>query len=302
MSATRVSTTLMAALALLALFAGSGQPARALTIYDIQHVDLGTDPTGTSPYDGSVVDCAGGIVTHIYAGSRPRLMLQDPDYLNGWGAIQVKGWSGDDTFAGVNVGDSISLTNVLVEEHRGTTFLQFGGSLPSGPAPDAQFSVEGTGNSIPAPTVVTLDKIAAPVEGPPGEWYVADHTAELYESMWLTVENVAVTAIDLGKEPDNYNLHNAAGNAWASDYMNVDLDYGELYHDYVHLSSQFVSVTGILEQYQKDDNWDYYQLMTTCTGDFMQVVPEPTACVALLTGIGCLVVWTLVRRRKPQFS
>ena len=73
---------------------GSVSPLQAITlsIYEIQYTD---DANGVSPKNGNVVDCFGGIVTHKRSGGRPRLILQDPNYSDGWGAIQVKGWSND---------------------------------------------------------------------------------------------------------------------------------------------------------------------------------------------------------------
>jgi hypothetical protein len=286
----RLATT---ALLFAAWFVGQ-VPAKAVTIFDIQYTDLTANPTGGSPYAGQTLDCAGGIVTNVWTGGQPRLVLQDPANPNGWGAIQVKGFKGANTFAGVSTGDWVSLTGVYVEEYRGTTFLQFGGT--TGPAP--AFTVQSTGNALPPPVVVALEQIAAPLEGTSGSWCVVDHRAEPYESMRLTIEDVAVTELNLGKMPDNYNVHNGNGDAWLSDYMNADRGYSDLYHPYVQLGAEFVSVTGILEQYQKSGsvNWDYYQLLTTCTNDF--VVPEPATCVLLLTGLAALVGGILRRRGR----
>lgn len=199
------------------------------------------------------------------------------------------------------MGDWVSVTGVLVEEYRGGTFLQFGGSM----APGAGFTVESTGNALPAPVVVTPGQIAAPLEGSPGEWAVSDHGAEPYESMWLRVYNVTVTDMDLGKASDNYNLQSATlGDAWASDYMNDDLDDPsfDLYHAYVTLGQEFGYVTGILEQYTRDPNWDYYQLLTTSTGDFYLgfiAVPEPAGALMLLAGAPLVLGRRRVWRRKP---
>jgi hypothetical protein len=295
----RITLRLAAAALFVAAWLGGAIAARAVTYYDIyriQYTDLIANPTGSSPYAGQFVNCVGGIVVNTWTGSQPRLVLQDPACPDGWGAIQVKGFNGASTFAGVSVGDWVSLTNVYVEEYRGTTFLQFGGA--TGPAPNATLVVQSTGNVLPPPLVVTLDEIAAPLEGPPGSWLVADHSAEPYESMRLAVEDVAVTALGLGKAADNYSVHSGDGDAWVSDYMNADRPYSNLYHPYVHLGAEFVSVTGILEQYQKSGtvSWDYYQLLTTCTGDL--VVPEPTTCVLLLTGLAAVV--GLLRGRKRR--
>jgi hypothetical protein len=266
MTTSRITVRLATITLLFVAWFGGAVRGEAMTIYEIQYTDLSEDPTGSSPYAGQTLDCAGGIVVNIWTGSRPRLILQDPANPDGWGAIQVKGWDGDDTFAGISLGDWVSLTGVYVEENRGTTFLQFG----TGPAPNAAFVVQSTGNPLPPPMVVALEQIAAPLEGPPGSWRVANHSAEPYESMRLTVEDVVVTALDLGKASDNYNLQNDDGDAWASDYMNADKDYDDLNHPCVKLGSKFFSVTGILEQYARSPSWDYYQLLTTSTNDFIR--------------------------------
>ena len=108
---------LTAVIILIALALAGNTQADALSIYDIQYT---TDADGTSPQNGNIVDCAGGIVSHIRQGGRPRLVIQDPNYPDGWGAIQIKGWTSD-AFNNIAVGDWISLTNVMVEENKGTT-------------------------------------------------------------------------------------------------------------------------------------------------------------------------------------
>jgi len=100
------------------------RPIRAaeLSIFDIQYT---ADPNGQSPHNGSIIDCTGGIVTHKPPTGKPRLIIQDPADPEGWGAIQVKDLFNTGIFADVDVGDWISLTNVLVEDNKGTTFLQY---------------------------------------------------------------------------------------------------------------------------------------------------------------------------------
>lgn len=264
--------------------------AAALSIYDIQYT---TDPAGDSPQNGNVVDCLGGIVTHKYPGSKPKLTIQNPNNPDGWGAIQIKDWTTGALFDNVAAGDWISLTNVLVEEYRGNTLLRYHSDNDPG------FVVESSGNSLPAARVVSLSEIAAPSEGPPTEWCVSDHGAEKYEAMRLTVENLVVSAVDLGKALDNYDLQGAGGSCWASDYMNTEVG-GNYYHPYVSLGATFESVTGILEQYTKlSSGWDYYQLLTTNTDDL--VVPEPaTSCIMLLGGLAAMARSRKARRRQER--
>ena len=237
-----------------------------LSIYEIQYT---TDPDGDSPLAGEVVDCLGGIVINKYPGYRPKLTLYDPCRPNSWGGIQVKDWiSPFNMFNSVQVGDWVSFENVLVEEYRGNTTLQY--QIGYGP----EFTVVSTGNPMPTPLRVHLDEITSPYEGPPGDWYVEDHRAEKYEHMWLRVEKITVTCKDLGKARDNYVLQSFEypsdpnWSCWAADYINVDKN-GD-YHPYVELGSRFCDVEGILEQYTNPDyGWDYYQLLTTTTDDFI---------------------------------
>jgi len=276
--------------AILALGAAAASPAmgqaQPKTIYDIQYT---TNANGDSPEMNNVIAaCAGGIVTHKILLGQPKITLYAPAFPDGWGGIQIKDWTTSRAlYDHVSIGDRISLTNVAVEEYRGNTLLRF---------EDASgFVIEDTGRAMPAPLVVAPSAIAAPIEGPPGQWYVASRDAEKYEAMWLKVEDVTVGAMGLGKAPDNYVLSDAAGSCWAADYMNDSVDTDD-YHPLVDTGQHFDSVTGILEQYTKTSSgWDYYQLVTTETGSF--VVPEPT-CLALLA-CGALAV-ARRRRKSPR--
>ncbi|MHC4440507.1 MAG: hypothetical protein ACYS3S_24425, partial [Planctomycetota bacterium] len=172
---------------------GSAQAAE-LSIYEIQYT---TDANGTSPQHGNIVDCPGGIVTHKPPTGRPRLIIQDPNYPDGWGAIQVKDLFSTGVFTDVNVGDWISLTNVEVEDNRGTTFLQYIEDNNAG------FTIVSTNNPLPRPRVVTVNEISAPVEGL-DVWAVSGHNAEKYESVLIKVVNVKIADTGYGKAFDNY--------------------------------------------------------------------------------------------------
>jgi hypothetical protein len=251
----------------------NGLPAdgsSGLSIYDIQYTN---DADGISPEAGNVIDCSGGIVIHKYAGYSPKLTLYDPAHPNGWGGLAVKDFTGMGAFSGVNVGDWLSFTNTLVEESRGNTQLAYGDNSTFSIDPDK-------GGSIPDAIPVTCADIAAPVEGPAGEWHVADHSAEMYEAMYLRVEDVTVVDMGLGKADDNYALQDQMGQCWASDYMNIDA--GGPCHSSIGMGNQLQSVSGILEQYTNPDKgWDYYQLLTTCDSD---IVPEPVSIILLFSG------------------
>lgn len=238
--------------------------ARVYSIFEIQYT---TEPDGRSPLEGQVVDCLGGVVTHKFAGGKPKLTLQDPDHPSAWGAIQVKdGLAGAPLFHEVSIGDWVTLSNVYVEEFRGNTTLQ---CLPDN---NPTLTIVSRDNPLPEPLVVTPEQIASPVEDPLGDWYVATHEAEKYEHMRLRVVKVVVGAMNLGKAADNYVLQSipdsneSPASCWATDYMNADTT--DDYHPYVSAGQRFCRVEGILEQYTNTrEGWDYYQLVTTGTRD-----------------------------------
>lgn len=238
--------------------------ANALSIYEIQYTN---DANGVSLQNGHVVDCLGGIVTHIRSGGRPRLILQDPNNPAGWGAIQVKGWS-NDAFGNVAVGDWVALTNVRVEDYKGTTFLQYRSEY------DSNLTIMDSNNPIPKPLVVKIDEITAPIEDLDA-WAVPDHNAEKYEAMLIRVIDVFVKDLGHGKAYDNYLLaSNTDPNltCWVSDYLNTDKQKGLIYHPYIEIGRQFCGITGILEQYtgiSEGIYYDYYQLLTRNTEDFV---------------------------------
>jgi len=248
---------------IVAVFAlASSVQADALSIYEIQYT---TDANGLSPQNGNVVDCLGGIVVHKSSSSRTKLTLYDPNYSDGWGGIMTKDRYGVGAFADVNVGDWVSLTNVEVEDYRGTTLLQYKSEN------DPNFTIVSTNNPLPRPLVVPIDEIAAPLEGLDA-WVVADHNAEKYEAILIKVIDVYVKDIGYGKTYDNYLLvSNVDPNftCWASDYMNDNRD--EIYHPYIEIGQNFCGITGVLEQYtgeQEGIHYDYYQLLTTSTEAF----------------------------------
>ena len=254
---------LTAAIIVIALASAGYAQADALSIYDIQYT---TDADGISSQNGNIVDCMGGIVIHIREGGRPRLVIQDPNYPDGWGAIQIKGWTSD-AFNNITIGDWISLTNVMVEENQGTTFLQYQSEN------DPNLTIVSRNNQLPRPLVVTIDEIAAPTAGIDA-WIIPEQTAEKYESMLIKVINVHISDTGYGKAFDNYLLtSNIDPNltCWISDYMNTDKEKELIYHPYVEIGRNFCGVAGILEQYTGDSegiHYVYYQLLTTNTKAF----------------------------------
>jgi len=236
------------------------------SIYDLQYQ---TDPEDfNSPHVGEDVNSIGGIVIHKFPGGKPKVTLYDPAYSTGWGGITIKDFTTEKAFYNtVNIGDWVSFTHTTVEEYKGNTQLMF--ESKSG------FVVETTGNDLPGPILIEPNDITAPVyQTSPEGWLVANHNAEKYEAMLIRIENIIVTEKDLGKAEDNYSLeiYDGAGPndvCWAADYMNQEVEEDD-YHRFVDLDSRFCSVTGIIEQYKGYKNyyeWDYYQLLTTDTGD-----------------------------------
>jgi hypothetical protein len=245
------------------------------SIYDLQYQ---SDPEDlNSPHVGEDVNCIGGIVIHKFPGSKPKVTLYDPNNPDGWGGIVVKDFTETKNFynaVAVNVGVWVSLTHTTVEEYNGNTQLKF--ESKSG------FNPESGGNALPEPISIEPDDITAPVyQANPEGWLVQNRDAEKYEAMFVRVRNVTVTKKDNGKACDNYALqgdaepNNPDFSCWAADYMNEERE-ADGYHSYVELDSHFCGVTGIIEHYNGYKNyyeWDYYQLLTTKTDDFLVIQP-----------------------------
>jgi len=269
-----MKTKLMILMIVLAVFSMvSSALAKPYSIYEIQCT---TDPNGNSQLNGMLIgECSGGIITCIFPGTRTRIVVQDPNYPDGWGAIQVKDIDQMGYLDNISIGNYVRILNATVEEYRGTTFLQMiAENQPS-------VTVVSSNNLIPEPLIVDVSEIVSPVYGPiSGGYFAADHNAEKYESMLISIENVIVTAVDLGKNSDNYVLQDYDNpddpnfSCWASDYLNNDMEGEQLYHPYVVQDQRFCSITGILEQYTRvSHDWDYYQLLTTYTGDLKRYTP-----------------------------
>ncbi|UCE59820.1 MAG: hypothetical protein JSU63_20550 [Phycisphaerales bacterium] len=234
-----------------------------LAIHDIQ---FNTSDGDASIYNGQIQDVTGGVVTHIWSGFNDRIYLRDPAHPT-WGAIVVKDGEGGELAGSVSVGDWVSFQDIYIDEFRGTTFLQYRRSF----APDVSFSVVSSGNAVPAPTTLTVTDLINP----------ANHAVtEPYESMIVTLENVTVGQKDLGKADDNYELLQGSHTAWGTDYMNIEA--GGPYDPRIVTGIQLTSITGVVEQYTGDPDWDYYQLNTRFAAD---IVPEPATLWVLTGGI-----------------
>jgi hypothetical protein len=151
--------------------------------------------------------------------------------------------------AGIVRGDQVDIIDVVVDEYRGNTQLMFSAA--------SQHQINSSGNEVD-PVLVSTAEIA----------YPPDHDqCEKYEYMLLHIEGVCVGAMDLGKNDDNYELTNADGTCWGSDYANYDLPPGETY--YVEPDQCFDCYIGYLEQYLRpEQGWDYYQLLPRDAYDY----------------------------------
>ena len=257
---------------IVAVVFGSVAGAQADIVYSIYDLQYTTDTSGDSPYNGQVVNCNGGIVMQKYVGGKMRLTIYDKNSPNGWGGIFAATFGNE--FDNIQPGDVVSFTNMTVEESRGNTQLFW--------TQDSVVSKNGI-DTLPNPIVVNPSDIANPKIS----------ASEKYEAMYLQVQDVTVTALDLGKADDNYALTRAGdGTCWGADFYIGGLLGGAKYHPYVKLGNHLDSVSGILEQYTNTlSGWDYYQLGTTQLSD---VVPEPATVGLLLLGGG----WLVRRKRK----
>ncbi len=247
--------------------------ADTVTIHDIQ---FNTTDGDESLYNGQTHSVTGGIVMHTWSGFNDRIYLRDPAHPT-WGAIVVKDREGGELSNAVQVGDWVSFSSILIEESRGVTYLQY----DRVDAPNVSFTIQSSGNPIPSPTMLTATDIPVPV----------NHAAsEPYESMIVTLQDITIGVMDLGKADDNYELIQGSDLAWGTDYMNTEA--GGLYDPRIAPGVELQSITGIVEQYTKSTSgWDYYQINTRSAAD---IVPEPATVSLLVTGVVALVV----RRRR----
>ncbi len=239
-----------------------------LSIYEIQHTE---NEDGSGYYDGRTINCTGGIVIHKWSRGKQRVILYDPNNADGWGGILAKGFG--TPFADANVGNWISIQNVLVEDSeytQGNTILSVDEY--------STVTIEYENLPLPEPLVVDVNDVAVVYEPDYETCYVTDHRAEKYEGMYIQVRNVMVGDVNVGSHIDNYSLEDESDPniyCWASDYMNIDKPPDpNKYLPIVQSGQHFCSVSGILEQYTKiDDGWDYYQILTT-TIDDLQIEQE----------------------------
>lgn len=248
------------------------QPRETYTIFEIQH--SGPELQWQSQHVGEVVNCTGGIVTHKF---RQRICIQNPQFGSEWAAIEIRGYPVYPT--GIEVGDFIELESVYVDEYRGATTLQYYN--------DSRHTVLSSGNPLPEPVPVPVWHIRYPAH---------PEDCERYAAMLIALnEPVTVGALGLGGHEDNYELLSDLGDiAYGSDYANGDID--STY--YVSSGECYERIVGVLQRYDDDDQWDYYQLLPRGIADY-----QPCSnAVPWDTGMPRVQVWLTAPAPNPARS
>ena len=155
---------------LFALLLSTGLTAQVLTCYDVQYTE---DPSGNSPYAGSVVTVEGVVVAEKYytgtSATSYGFFISDPE---------GGPWSGLLIFTNQyhpQRGDWVRVTGTIVEWYGFTEM-----------SPTTSFQVISQGNPLPPPTLINT-----------GDLIAAD--AEKWEGSFVKVQNVNVTNL-----PNNY--------------------------------------------------------------------------------------------------
>lgn len=216
--------------------------APAYDIHELQH--SGPELDWKSPHRGEIVKCVGGIVTHKF---RQRIILQDPSLGAEWSAIEVRGYPVYPL--GIEIGDQVDFDNVYVDEYRGVTTLQYYSA--------SSHVVNSSGHPLPTAHPLSVWDLRRPAH---------PEDTERYASLLVRLtEEVTIGALDLGAHQDNYELLGYFGEtAWGSDYGNVEID--STY--YVATGQCYLRLIGIIQRYDDDAQWDYYQLLPRKLSDY----------------------------------
>ncbi len=212
------------------------------TIYEIQYSDAPHE--WASPHAGEIIDCVGGVVTAKFS---QRIVIQDLSAGYEWAAIEIRGYPVYPT--GIEVGDNLSLQSVYVDEFRGATTLQYYAA--------SSHTIISSGNPLPEPLSLSVSDIRYPA---------TPSVTEKYAAMLISIaELVCIGEMDLGSHNDNYELLTFFGDqAYASDYANSDIQTTY----YVESGERYQKLAGILQRYNDDESWDYYQLLPRNNGDY----------------------------------
>ena len=212
------------------------------TIYEIQYSDASY--AWGSPHAGEIIDCVGGIVTAKFS---QRIVIQDPSADGEWAAIEIRGYPVYPT--GIEVGDNLSLETVYVDEYRGATVLQYYAA--------SSHTIISSGNPLPEPLSLSINNIRYPA---------TPSVTEKYAAMLISIDElVRIGEMDLGGHNDNYEMLSFFGDrAYGSDYANNDIQTTY----YVQSGERYQKLVGLLQRYDDDESWDYYQLLPRNNGDY----------------------------------
>jgi len=233
---------LLILVSLVTLAASANAENELLTIHEIQFSDAGQG--WASPHAGEIVDCVGGVVTAKFS---QRIVLQDLSAGDEWSAIEIRGYPVYPT--GIEVGDDVSLQSVYVDEVAGCTTLQYYSA--------SSHTINSSGNPLPEPVSLSVHDIRYPPV--PAE-------TEKYAAALVSIDEIVrIGAMDFGGHDDNYELLSYFGDvAYASDYANGDIQVTY----YVQSGERYQRIVGILQRYNNDAEWDYYQLLPRSNDDY----------------------------------
>jgi hypothetical protein len=217
--------------------------APSYNIYELQH--SGPEYDWQSPHAGEIVKCVGGIVTHKF---QQRIVMQDPSQGDEWAAIEVRGYPVYPT--GIAIGDQADFDSVYVDEYRGVTTLQYYNA--------SSHVVNSSGHALPAALPISVWDVRYPAH--------PEDTERLAAMLVVVDERMAIGALDLGAHEDNYELLGVLGEtAWGSDYANTEIS--STY--YVSSGECYARIVGIVQRYDNDAEWDYYQLLPRMNADYV---------------------------------
>jgi len=145
----------------------AGLSAQVRTCYEIQYTD---NPNGASPFNGQSVTVQGIVVAEVfYTGtstSNRGFVISDPEG-GPWSGLLIF----TNTYNPAR-GDLVQVTGTITEYYDFTEM-----------SPTTGFQVISQGNPMPQPTVITTDQLDNAA------------TAEQYESVFVRVQDVTITAV-----------------------------------------------------------------------------------------------------------
>ena len=235
---------------------------RPLTIKDIQFNPKGGSYTAYYGYPVTV----SGVVTADTAGSwfrtgttADRVIIQDGE--GPWSGVWLSALNTVKDIYSLKKGDNVTVTGVMTEDYDVTKIDSI-----------SSFVVNSSGNAIPAPHVLTTGDI--------GKKALSDTTAERWESVLITYENVRVTDLNADGDagPVTYNYGEIFVNDGSGD-TRVELQDGNHFYnnvwDGVDTSNvYFTSITDTGSTFQSLTGYlyyshSYYKLVPRYQSDFV---------------------------------